>query len=344
MSNANPRPVHLVGSVPLTSAADVFEAVGCHLGALIPRVPDGETGERLQFIGWQEKIIQSAVGLQPAGEWQVAGKRTVTYGLAPNTTAADVKLGPLGYAKAAEASFQTFMRLRAAGKLPAATRMQVSLPTPLTVMIKYAARDSLRALWPVYERQMLNELSEILRAVPADSLAIQWDVAPEVHTVLEQPDSELTKLVTRPDLVAAIVRITDSVPEDVQVGWHLCYGDPGHKHIVEPRDMAIMVSLANDLSSATRRDVNWVHMPVPRDRDDAAYFAPLQQLRLKSSTVPMLGLVHVHDGLAGATRRADRAKAHLSWFGVATECGLGRRPPETIPGLLDLHREVALTV
>ena len=180
--------------------------------------------------------------------------------------------------------------------------------------------------------------------MPADSLAIQWDVAPEVHTVLEQPESELTKLVTRSDLVAAIVRITDSVPDDVQVGWHLCYGDPGHKHIVEPRDMAIMVSLANDLSAATRRNVNWIHMPVPRDRDDAAYFAPLQQLRLEASTVPILGLVHLHDGLAGAIRRADRAKAHLAWFGVATECGLGRRPPQTIPALLDLHREVALTV
>jgi hypothetical protein len=29
-------------------------------------------------------------------------------------------------------------------------------------------------------------------------------------------------------------------------------------------------------------------------------------------------------------------------FGIATECGFGRRPPETVPGLIDLHREVAL--
>lgn len=342
--NTKPRPIHLVGSVPLASAADVFEHVGRHLQGLIPRVPDGETGERLQFIGFQEKIMQSAVGLIPAGEWKILDKRTILYGLAPNTRAADIELGPLGYAAAAKASFEVFARLRQAGKLAAATRMQVSLPTPLTVMIKYAERSSLRALWPVYERQMLQELREILSSVPTDALAIQWDVAPEVHTVLEQPESELTKLITRTDLVAAIARITDAVPEGVEVGWHLCYGDPGHKHIVEPRDMGIMVDLANDLFAAIRRPVNWVHMPVPKDRDDPAYFAPLGRLELAGETVPMLGLVHAHDGLAGARRRAEQAKKQLVWFGVATECGLGRRPSESIPGLLDLHREIALTV
>jgi hypothetical protein len=27
-------------------------------------------------------------------------------------------------------------------------------------------------------------------------------------------------------------------------------------------------------------------------------------------------------------------------FGIATECGFGRRPPETVPELLALHRAV----
>jgi hypothetical protein len=344
VSPSTPRPVHLVGSVPLASAEDVFEQVSRRIGPLIARIPDGETGERLQFIGWQEKVMQSTPGLQPAGEWQIAGNRTVLYGLAPGTHPEQITLGPLGYARAALDSFETFSRLQLEGKVAANTRMQVSLPTPLTVMIKFAARNSLRALWPVYERQMLTELKEILRVVPPESLAIQWDVAPEVHTVLEQPESELTRLITRPDLVAAIARITDSVPAEAQVGWHLCYGDPGHKHIVEPQDMAIMVDLANDLSAATRRAVDWVHMPVPRGRNDAQYFAPLARLRLGPTTVPIMGLVHTYDGVDGAEGRAERARVHLPKFGVATECGLGRRAPESIPGLMDLHREIALAV
>jgi len=36
------REVLLVGSVPLAPAAAVFETVAQHLGALAPRIPDGE--------------------------------------------------------------------------------------------------------------------------------------------------------------------------------------------------------------------------------------------------------------------------------------------------------------
>ena len=35
------------------------------------------------------------------------------------------------------------------------------------------------------------------------------------------------------------------------------------------------------------------------------------------------------------------ADAHVSAYGVATECGFGRRDPETIPDLLKIHAEVA---
>ena len=40
-------------------------------------------------------------------------------------------------------------------------------------------------------------------------------------------------------------------------------------------------------------------------------------------------------------RRLAAAKQVVTDFGVATECGFGRRPPETVPGLIDLHFEVA---
>jgi hypothetical protein len=82
-------------------------------------------------------------------------------------------------------------------------------------------------------------------------------------------------------------------------------------------------------------------MPVPRDRDDDRYFEPLRNLKLKSGTELYLGLIHLTDGIEGAKRRAAAAKRVVSDFGVATECGFGRRPPETIPDLIRLHRTVA---
>jgi hypothetical protein len=98
------------------------------------------------------------------------------------------------------------------------------------------------------------------------------------------------------------------------------------------------------LARAVHRSITWLHMPVPRDRDDDPYFSPLRDLKLKSGTKLYLGLIHLTDGIEGAKRRATAAKRVMSDFGVATECGFGRRPPETIPDLIRLHRVVAQQV
>jgi hypothetical protein len=82
-------------------------------------------------------------------------------------------------------------------------------------------------------------------------------------------------------------------------------------------------------------------MPVPRDRTDDAYFAPLRNLKLRPETELYLGLVHMTDGVEGTRKRIETTRRFVPEFGVATECGLGRRPPETIPALLHIHAEVA---
>ena len=146
------------------------------------------------------------------------------------------------------------------------------------------------------------------------------------------------------DVPAASGVVCTHVPVDVQLGIHLCYGDPGHKHIREPVDMGRMVQVYNRLAPKLQRPINWVHMPVPRNRDDDAYFEPLRDLRLNSGSELYLGLIHLTDGIDGARRRANAAKRVVSDFGVATECGFGRRPPETIPALLGLHQIVARDV
>jgi len=37
---------------------------------------------------------------------------------------------------------------------------------------------------------------------------------------------------------------------------------------------------------------------------------------------------------------ADRFAYRLRDFGIATECGFGRRPPATVPGLIELHSKL----
>jgi methionine synthase II (cobalamin-independent) len=82
-------------------------------------------------------------------------------------------------------------------------------------------------------------------------------------------------------------------------------------------------------------------MPVPRNRTDDAYFAPLKELKLKPGTKVALGLVHHTDGVDGTNRRIATAKKYLGDFLISTECGFGRRPKETISELLQIHAKVA---
>ncbi|KAJ8612200.1 hypothetical protein MRB53_037590 [Persea americana] len=77
-------------------------------------------------------------------------------------------------------------------------------------------------------------------------------------------------------------------------------------------------------------------MPVPKSRDDFAYFAPLQNLVLPPSAELFLGLVHGNDTL-GTLSRVQTARSALDRpFGVATECGLGRTSPDEIDSIIEI--------
>ena len=52
----------------------------------------------------------------------------------------------------------------------------------------------------------------------------------------------------------------------------------------EPVDSAKIVELANPIAETANHPLVWVHMPVPVDRDDDAFFAPLKGLKLDPGT------------------------------------------------------------
>ena len=55
----SPVGAHLVGSVPLRSAEEVFHTVAGALGDRPRRIPDGETGPRSDWIVWQYPVLSS---------------------------------------------------------------------------------------------------------------------------------------------------------------------------------------------------------------------------------------------------------------------------------------------
>jgi len=132
-----------------------------------------------------------------------------------------------------------------------------------------------------------------------------------------------------------------AVPADVEVGYHLCYGDVEESHFVQPADSGMLAEVLSGLFSRSPRHVTWVHLPVPIERDDEAYFAPLESVEWPASTEVYLGLLHHEDGVDGALRRAASASKYVAGYGVATECGFGRGPSERTVTLLKLHEQVA---
>jgi hypothetical protein len=136
-------------------------------------------------------------------------------------------------------------------------------------------------------------------------------------------------------------RWANAVPAQVDLLFHLCYGDNAHRHVVEPASLDLPVRFANAIAARPRRSIELFHMPVPRERQDEAYFAPLRGLHVRPDTRVSLGLIHCTDGVPGTRQRIATAERYLKDFLIATECGFGRRAPETIPKLLAIHAEVA---
>ncbi|WP_027531703.1 hypothetical protein [Bradyrhizobium sp. WSM3983] len=337
MAKKTGRPIALVGSVPLESASAVFDLIGTTLGARIKRIPDGETGVRRNWILWQTDVLAKTRGLEVAAIREIEGG----FKFPVFRATGEVQFGALGYAEAALTSYRDFRTAKAAGNIAPETRFQVSLPTPIAVISSFCELDSLPVAWPAYEMRLCEEISQIVSHIPSTELALQFDVAVEFWYILE--NAELAKALPMDRLVDSIVRVSADIPPEVELGFHLCYGDPGdEKHFVDPKDMGLMVEFTNALVNGLSHPIHWVHMPVPANRDDASYFAPLRALDLPATAELYLGLIHRSDGIEGAKRRLNAARQVRTEFGVATECGFGRRPPETIGDLLELHREIAL--
>lgn len=355
------REILLVGSVGLQDTETVLRTVVSQLGTRMRRLPDGETGPRSTWSLWPRRVIESNPAFEIDPAEATAGGR-ITHGpegvrrwaggsaqeqgapppprmrIKPGIDPATIRLGAIGYAEVARDSYAVFRRLRAEGVIRPGMRFQVSLPTTaafLNAHVVYAQHPVMESL---YRDRLLAEVDQICDRIPAQELTIQWDVSTEMAQWEGVRHAHFPEI--KVGVIERLARHCERVPASVELGVHLCYGSYGNRHWKEPADSANMVELYNRLAAAVRRPINYLHMPVPANRSDRAYFAPLAALLPRPETKLFLGLIHDSDGLDGTRRRIAAAAQFVSNFGIATECGFGRRPPETIPDLLRLHAAV----
>jgi hypothetical protein len=347
------RDVLLIGSVGLSNADEVFRTCASSLGSLAPRLPDGETGwARSVWVQCQRPFFLGNPSLEmvepdPGRPGELRPARVPSVGIYGHTMAemyrgrarlrsdsAEVHFENLGYADWALESYATFNKLKSEQVIPRHTRFQVSLPTPSNILTLHVLPEAQAAIGPSYTSALFGEIERIAQAIPHHELSIQWDSThPAVY--------ESASTGERQRIVGDLASLTNHVPADVELGFHLCYGDFEHKHGVQPPDLSVCVEMASGILAAAARPVGYLHMPVPRGRSDAAYVAPLAKLRLPETTRLYLGLVHYTDGVEGTRQRMRVASAVRPDFGIATECGMGRRVGQDIPALLRMHAAAA---
>lgn len=346
-----PDHVHFNGSVNLADAESVMHEIISRVPSGLRRIPDGETGDRGNWIFFQmQKFLQSPL-LVPARPLDAADgdyEQLPQLRLADGVDPAQMKWPDLGYAEAYLGSYETFAALRSDGVIPAGVRFQVEYPTPLASIGGYIVPEQQQALLGSYEQAMFADLDRLLAAIPPGEVAVQWDVAVEFGILEESFAPGGAQAFDA--IIAGLVRCVDTVPAEVPVGLHLCYGDYGHQHFKQPESLALQVRVLNAVTAAAGRTVSFVSFTVPQYQREESYFAPLAGLAAGPGTELNFALVPYHPadqapGTTGAqVRLIDAALAaspggSRAW-GICTECGMGRAGREEIPGLLDLHREI----
>lgn len=338
MSETQPV-IHMVGSIPLDDAETVFRTLGQRIGSHAERIPDGETGRRQRWISFvmdqlkANPAFEVDQSLPPFQFTQFDGtvvyeipRLTFTAGTDPKSVTFET-----GYADDAIRNFATFDRLQNEGAIPAGVKYQIDMATPLAITYNFVVPSIYDAFIEIYMDHLAVEFDRIQAALPHDRISYQWDVCQEVlmwEGYYEQVPG------WKEQVFSVLGRIGGMVPGDIDLGYHLCYGSPKDEHMVLPEDMTNLVDIANGIVAAVPRPVQYIHMPVPRDRNDDDFFSPLTGLKLGDTRL-YLGLVHAGDGDNSAVKLAA-ARKYATVAGVATECGMGRGDPAIFEPALDI--------
>ena len=246
------REVYLVGSVPMASATEVFETVSAALGTRIKRLPDGETGERGDWISWLEPVFSEHPPFRKSGEFfrvHATGTGRERYALKPGVDAARRALrqsvlrryrqAVLCRLQATERCRKDSRRHEIPGRSGAGAFGDLAVPGRLACM-------------PRSIRSTMTRSSARSTRSPRPFRTMNWRSSstspPRCLRALNATRRRATAAPRRRCRRSSrhiLVDLGNRVPGDIDLLYHLCYGDSGHKHVVEPTDMNDMVEFAN---------------------------------------------------------------------------------------------------
>ena len=223
--------VLLVGSIPLDTPEQVFREFGGPLGSALKTMPDGEVGPRKHWISRiHYQVLSGHAELEtvrrPAPE---NGVERLFPRNAADSWLFKVKDGVervrfgdvgwrIGYARDAINSYFMFKTLREQGKLAKLASVNSALPPRIFPDVKDV--DKVR---PGFTDALAAEVDSIVKHIPNDDLAIQWDCSTEVQDAYGAvPGYSAESAIERN--IAQFRILSPRIPESVELGYHFCFG------------------------------------------------------------------------------------------------------------------------
>ncbi len=343
--SASARSVHLVGTIPAESTRAALDLVDEVLGdTLGPVVPDGETGDRLD---WVNRLVQH---LRVHPDLELA--REGDFSSYEDTPAFKVRKGhhfttvELDYLDEFRASWPVFQEFRSRRDGPVS--LQVGIPGHIDlsfISFGFNLPAGLRNLKPF--RSASIEAIEAIHAVAGDGVVYQLEVPIELILLTRLP-APIRPLATR-FLAREALKVVTGAPEGARFGIHLCYGDLNHESMGAPRSAATLAKFTKALVDRwpAGRSLEFVHAPFALGKEpppvERSFYEPLAGLALPDGVRFIAGFVHEGRTLAELIGIRDTIEEILGGkVDVAASCGLGRRDASIARRNLELSRELVV--
>jgi hypothetical protein len=314
-----------------------------HLGDALRWVPDGETGERLNWVVHIIEKLRAHPDLEVANEGDWSDYDDVLRFRVRKGRKLRGESLDFGHVEPFREGFREFGELKAElGREDLV--FQVGIPGDFDM-----AGMVLGPLGALVHRRAFREATVAeIRSIHAEAgrdVVFQLEVPFELVSVARAP-ALVQPLVARL-LARGIARIAHDAPTGARFGVHLCLGDMNHKALMQMRDMGPVVELANSIVAAwpARRELEFVHAPFAGASQaptlDPGHYAPLAGLRIPPTTRFVAGFVYEHQSLAEQQQLLSIIESAVGRpVDVSAACGLGRRSAEE--AVSSMHRAKTL--
>lgn len=337
------REAHLLGSLPGATPAAAMTTALEVLGPYLRSLPDGETGQRRN---WIIPIVEGLrdhpdLELRKQGDWSDYDRipqLRVRRGRRLYGAALD-----FGHLDAVRDSFPAFEKAVATAGRPDLA-FQEGVPGDFDL-----AMFALGPLGALRQRRAFTEasLAEIrdVAALTGPATLFQIEVPAELVLLAKAPPAArpaLAKLLAR-----GIAALASGTAEGTRFAVHLCLGDMNNRAFGTMTDVTPLVLLANAVLAAwpAGRPLEVLHAPFaaadsPATTDEA-FYRPLRSLALPATVRFAAGFAHESQPVADQRGIRTIIEDHLHReVVISAACGLGRRTDDAARAVLDRTAEL----